>query len=245
MATKTGVTPIAQEAQSLVDRVGHAIRQAILSGRLRPGETVAISDLAADFGVSQSPVREALQRLSSQGIVLLRPSRTAVVAPLDTEDLREIYRLRRLNEVDAAFRACPHLTLDDEAILERDLHVLAQASRDSDDFWESHDSFHRTLVRPVATPRLERLIADLWQAAERYIRVVYMETDALTRHSAYERHLPLLEAARSRSGSTMRSALLEHIDVNEREISERIEEIVAARGLRPQAGAPAASPPSR
>src|ERR1019366_2989600 len=136
-------------------------RRAILEGRLRPGETLSISDLAADLGVSHSPVREALQRLSGQGLILLRPARTAVVAPLDLGELEEIYRLRALIEGDALGRAAER---------------LPGAATDTDPFWDAHNAFHRGLMPPVLTPRLERLITELWQAAERYIRIVYLET---------------------------------------------------------------------
>jgi DNA-binding GntR family transcriptional regulator len=78
----------------------------------------------------------------------------------------------------------------------------------------------------VSTERLDRLITELWQAAERYIRVVYGETDALREHSAYERHLPLLEAARTRNAATMRKALTAHLRSNERELSGKLETIL-------------------
>ena len=220
--SRTGVTPIFKETQSLVDRVTGVVRQSIIDGRLSPGETVSISDLATDLGVSHSPVREALQRLSGQGLIELRPARTAIVAPLAIEDLREIYRLRKINELDAAVRACPLLTDTDLRDLERNLGILNTASLDSEEFWAAHDGFHMTLLRPVATARLERLVLELWEAGERYIRVVYGETDALARHSAEERHRPLLEAARSRDGDVMRAALAEHLDSNERELADSL-----------------------
>src|SRR5579875_3617310 len=125
LTTRTGITPISTESQSLVDRVSHAVRRAILEGRLRPGETLSISDLATDLGVSHSPVREALQRLSGQGLVVLRPARTAIVAPLELEDLQELYRLRRLIEVEAAARAAPDLTDEHLARLERELTAMS------------------------------------------------------------------------------------------------------------------------
>jgi DNA-binding GntR family transcriptional regulator len=123
VSTKTGIAPISPATQSLVDRVSHAVRRAILEGQLRPGEALSISDLAGDLGVSHSPVREALQRLSGQGLIVLRPARTAIVAPLELEDLREIYRLRELLEVDAAARSAPRMTATELAILERELET--------------------------------------------------------------------------------------------------------------------------
>jgi DNA-binding GntR family transcriptional regulator len=218
LSTRTGIAPISPATQSLVDRVSHAVRRGILEGQLRPGETLSISDLALDLGVSHSPVREALQRLSEQGLVVLRPARTAIVAPLELADLQEIYRLRCLIEVDAAARSAPRLTEADLAILERELAVMSGAAPDSDVFWDSHIAFHAGLMAPVMTPRLHRLVTELWGAGERYLRIVYIETDALHTRPPRERHQPLLDAARSGSTRTMRKALTDHLQSNEREI---------------------------
>ena len=229
MATKTGINPISPATQSLVDRVSHAVRRAILEGRLRPGEALSISDLATDLGVSHSPVREALQRLSGQGLVVLRPARTAIVAPLELEDLQEIYRLRKLTEVDAATRAAPNLTDDNLAVLERELVVMSDVAIDSDEFWDSHNTFHSALMTPVMTVRLQRIVTDLWHAGERYLRIVYIETDVLFTRSPYDRHRPLLDAARSRQGTTLGRALTEHLDSNEREIVKSLLETIGSQ----------------
>lgn len=230
LSTKTGIGPIAPATQSLVDRVSHAVRRAILEGRLRPGETLSISDLAADLGVSHSPVREALQRLSGQGLVVLRPARTAIVAPLEMEDLREIYRLRRLIEVDAAGRAAPDFSDADLAALEHHLEEMSGTEHDSDDFWAAHNAFHLALMTPALTPRLERMVVELWHAGERYIRIVYVETDMLFTRSPRDRHLPLLDAARSRKAATMRKALTDHLQSNEREVAKSLETILTSSG---------------
>lgn len=229
MTTKTGIAPISPETQSLVDRVSHAVRRAILEGRLLPGEALSISDLATDLGVSHSPVREALQRLSGQGLVVLRPARTAIVAPLELEDLEEIYRLRRLIEVDAAARAAPDLTEEHLSRLKSELMTMSNEAIDSDAFWNSHNEFHRALLVPVLSPRTERLITELWQAVERYLRIVYIETDVLFTRSPYDRHRPLLDAARARDSSAMAAALTEHLESNEREVVKSLQQTIAER----------------
>jgi DNA-binding GntR family transcriptional regulator len=238
LATKTGITPISPATQSLVDRVSHAVRRAILEGSLRPGETLSISDLAADLGVSHSPVREALQRLSGQGLVLLRPARTAIVMPLELEDLQELYRLRKLIEVDAAARAAPDLTDEDLALLEQHLADMSDAAVDTDAFWESHNAFHSVLLAPVLSQRTERMITELWQAVERYLRIVYIETDVLFARSPRDRHRPLVDAARSRSSETMADALTKHLESNELEVVKALQETGAAP---PSDGAPSAA----
>jgi DNA-binding GntR family transcriptional regulator len=229
LATKTGITPIFPAAQSLVDRVSHAVRRAILEGRLRPGEALSISDLANDLGVSHSPVREALQRLSGQGLVVLRPARTATVAPLELADLKEIYRLRTSIEVDAAARAAPGLTDEDFRRLERELEAMSAAPFETDEFWDAHNAFHRALLGPAPSARLERIITELWHAGERYLRIVYIETDVLFTHSPHDRHRPLLDAARTCSSAKVRKALADHLQSNEREI---VKSLIASMGSR-------------
>ncbi len=227
MATKTGIDPISPATQSLVDRVSHAVRRAILEGRLRPGEALSISDLAADLDVSHSPVREALQRLSGQGLVVLRPARTAIVAPLELADLQEIYRLRRLIEVDAVTRAAPYLADEHLARLERALAAMSDRAVDSDEFWESHTAFHTELMAPVLTPRLERMITELWHAGERFLRIVYVETDVLFTRSPHDRHRPLLDAARSREPERLARTLTEHLESNQREVVAGLQQTIA------------------
>lgn len=227
MATRTGIEPLSVESQSLVDRVSHAVRTAILEGRLRPDEALSISDLAADLNVSHSPVREALQRLSGQGLVVLRQGRSAIVAPLELEDLREIYRLRELLEVDAAGRAAPLLTDEDLAVMTSEFELLSAAVVDTDDFWRHHNAFHRALMSPALTPRQDRLITELAHAAERYLRVVYGETAVFFSRSPADRHLPLLEAAQTRRAATIRKALTDHLRSNAREITSSLDAILS------------------
>lgn len=224
--SKTGLRPFIQEKESLVDRVTDAVRDLIVAGKLRPAEPLSISDLAGDLGISHSPVREALQRLASQGLVELRPARSAIVAPLCVDDLGEIYRVRKLLEVDTAARACPRLLPEDIAVLEAELQSLNQGIANDEEFWARHDAFHIALMRPVLSPHIERLIQQEWHSAERYIRLAYADADVFADRSPAERHRPLVEAARTGKESAMRKALLEHLKGNEREITERLREIL-------------------
>lgn len=228
------VPRISPEITSLVDRASHAVRQAILDGRLRPGQTLSISRLAAELGASPSPVREALQRLAGQGLVQLRAGRTAVVAPLALEDLREIYRTRVLLEVDAVRRAAPHLTPAQLELANQSFDALAVGSVGTDGFWKSHRRFHSVLMEPVLTPRLHRFVTDLWQASERYVRLVYIETDALFTRSAADRHRPLLAAAQACDPDALAEAVVEHLRHNESELVQRFSETLAVADGDPQ-----------
>ena len=107
-AAATPVRPIAH--QSLVDRVTDELHRAILNGDIAPGSAVSIVELCEQFDVSHIPVREALRRLESEGVVSLRPGRSALVASLSVEDLTNIYGLRKLIEGDLVVRAMADMT---------------------------------------------------------------------------------------------------------------------------------------
>lgn len=217
--SRIAVTPIQVEAETLVDRVTGEIRQSILAGRLAPGAAASISELATDLGVSHSPVREALQRLSNQGLVQLRPTRTAVVTPLTIEELHAVYSLCRLIEVDATGRSCPDLTDADIEDLEREFNTFNEVALDSEEFWRAHDAFHLVLMRPVMTGPLRRVVNQIWETRERYVRFDLAEGASPLLLSTEERHWPVLDAARTRDAETMRAAMTRHLDNNEAEIA--------------------------
>ena len=104
MALEGQVRSVAAANSSAVDLVTSEIRRAVLTGALPAGEQFSIRDLAAQLGVSHIPIREALRRLESQGLIVLRQARSASVAPLSTGDLAAIYRLRYVDRAAAGRR---------------------------------------------------------------------------------------------------------------------------------------------
>ena len=96
------VRPI--ETLTAAEQVTKEIRRAILSGALRPEQEFSLRAIAAQLNVSFIPVREALRALEFEGLVISRPGRSAMVAPLSAEDLHSIYRLRRQIEPEIAAR---------------------------------------------------------------------------------------------------------------------------------------------
>ena len=99
-----GVRPI--ESRSVADQVMLELRRSILCGALEPGREFSLRELAEMLQVSIIPVREALRSLENQGLVQMRPGRSAAVAPLDLGELQSIYRLRRRLEPEIGQRSC-------------------------------------------------------------------------------------------------------------------------------------------
>ena len=216
---------VAGANSSAVDLVTSEIRRAVLTGALPAGEQFSIRDLAVQLGVSHIPIREALRRLESQGLILLRQARSASVAPLSTGDLGAIYRLRYLIELPLAGASAGRRGPEEI----RRLDELLEASRDLDPevAWQGHYDFHEALVHPAATPWDERLLHTLWMAAERYTHLVFDPTQISTdeRDRRYEKHRLLRDAALADDAEGMAEALREHLCANEDRIHEHIRAI--------------------
>lgn len=211
----SGIQPVRQ--LSIVDRVAAEIRRSILIGALPPGQPFSIADLCAQLQVSHIPVREALQRLEREGLLRLRPGRSAVVAPVDADDLKEIYRLRRLLEVDLAGRACPRFSDRDLAQLKAHLEAFFTEPPDADRMLSEHHEFHLALLRPAASDWDLRILQILWNASERYVRLFYANTvfDVEQAAQRTRAHASLLAAAQSRSPEQLQQAVRKHLDDNE------------------------------
>jgi DNA-binding GntR family transcriptional regulator len=135
-----------------------AIKHAILTGELRPGQSLVETDLAAALGVSKTPVREALKTLAGAGLVTMSPYRGAVVRRVDDEHARHIYDLRLLLEPEALGRAIAvgHDWRAARLALQRAAAAGDQAERSL-----ANRDFHRELYAGCGNPLLTGVLDDL------------------------------------------------------------------------------------
>ena len=211
-------------ADSAVDRVTAEVRRAVLTGALAPGESFSISDLSAQLGVSHIPVREALRQLHSQGLIVMRPGRSAMVSPLNRSELQSIYRLRQLIEPELAARSVQAFTEQALTVMDELLAVYGEEDGDADQFWASHHELHVELIRPAASEWDMRVLEQLWHASDRYTRVVFdaQVMSPTEREERVKRHRGLLAAARSGSPDELRRAVQAHLSENEAACLARI-----------------------
>lgn len=211
---------------STVDQLVVDIRKMILSGSLVPSQRFSLRTLASELGVSFIPVREALRSLESQGLIVSVPGRSSVVAPLDPEDLRSIYRIRLRLEPEIAFRSCELLTPDDFDRLEELIAEFSVETKGIDDIYDAHHDFHLELLRPAMTDWDLRVLEGLWHAAERYVRIAFAGRDFTPgEHQRREcSHRALLEPFRARDPDRAAYALREHLLANEALATQSIAE---------------------
>ena len=130
-----------EDGRLLSERIAAEIRSAVLSGEMRPGMRIRQELLAAHFGASRIPVREALKQLENEGLVVLAPNRGAWIADVNSEESIEVYKIREVVEPLAILESVPYLTdadIDSLDAMVRDLETVTSL----EDYIQLDRQFH-------------------------------------------------------------------------------------------------------
>jgi DNA-binding GntR family transcriptional regulator len=148
-------------SRALYEEVAELLRERIFSQELEPGSWIDELKLAEEYGISRTPLREALKVLATEGLVTMKLRRGAYVTEVSQRDLSEVYHLLALLESDAA-RAVAQ-GADDRQLRElQDLHErLAGAVSDREEFFRINESFHRRLLTLADNRWREQMVNDL------------------------------------------------------------------------------------
>ncbi len=200
---------------TLAAQLEEAIRLDIISGALEPGLRLRASDLTKRYGVSATPLREALQRLAAQNLVELGPRLGATVAPISKPELEDIYWLREQLEGVALQRSVQRSDPEWERRVTEAFRAFEQTqgtgpatSRADALAWSAvHRAFHDSLYDNCNSPWLLRFISVLGDHSERY-RMVSMRRGV--RHSLQE-HRDIFDAAMARDEGAATAALMRHL----------------------------------
>jgi len=187
---------------------GH-LKALLLSGRFAPGERLSEPLLAKELGVSRTPVREALMRLSEEGLVELVPGKGARVRAFTPEEVEEVYGVRALLEGEAARQAALRATSWELSQLEAALRAIDEAPREDYPEQMRRDlEFHRALVRLSGNRTLLRLYEDLLATlALARSAVPMLSQDEATRRE----HRAILRALKERDPEGAKRAVEAHV----------------------------------
>jgi DNA-binding GntR family transcriptional regulator len=185
-----------------------AIKHAILTGELKPGQSLVETDLAAVLGVSKTPVREALKTLAGAGLVTMSPYRGAVVRMVDDEHARHIYDLRLLLEPEALGRAIAvgHDWQAARLALRRAATAADQAERSL-----ANRDFHRELYAGCLNPLLTGVLDDLRDQTALVSAAAWRHDPASWEREAQE-HVAVLSAAEAGDARLATGLLRAHIE---------------------------------
>jgi DNA-binding GntR family transcriptional regulator len=211
----------AANARTLASQAHDLLRRDILSGTLTPGQRLRTKDLQARYGLGLSPLRESLQRLSAEGIVVNDAQRGFAVAPVSLAELRDLTVARTALESTMLPMAMQLGSADWEGDIVAAFHRLSRTPLPNDpaamadaSLWElRHRSFHHALVAGCGSPWLLRLHGQLVDQSERYrkIRILHhLESQAQVRDVNAE-HQAVMEAVLRRDASQAVALMTQHL----------------------------------
>jgi DNA-binding GntR family transcriptional regulator len=212
------------ENLTLWERVLAHLREEILANRLQAGSELQESALAAQLGVSRAPVREALGRLATEGLVVVRPRRGAVVRELSKDDFLEAYQVREALEAMAARLATFRLDTEELTRLEQLTSTMEKhAEQDEvDAFFEANAAFHAALVDASGNRRLQELYAQLVGQMNRYRRRSLALRGSL--HQSVAEHRAILAALAERDPDRAARLVADHIRVPQQRLEALTDE---------------------
>lgn len=221
----SAATPASADALTQTDRAYQALRSAIVRCELDPGARLRVEELSQMLGVSSSPLREALSRLAGQGLVTSVENRGFRVAPLTLEGLTDLTRVRLIVEREALREAMDNGDDAWEARLVAAAHSLGLVEQRMgpgplalDEDWSArHREFHLATYAGARSPLLQAMVADLFDAAERYRRYSARHRNA-PRHKHAE-HQDLLAAVLARRRKEALALLAQHISSTEQNVA--------------------------
>lgn len=186
------------------------IRRAILHGGVPPGSLLPVGEVAAVFGVSPIPIREALKTLQGEGLVQHAPRGGYAVAQLTAQELRELYIVRESLELAALAAAVPATGAADRDAA-RSLHeAMSSALEDRDPlaYHRLSREFHVALVRPSRMIRLLHMLDSAWNVTEPIQPMVHVAAE--DRHRLHADHARMLDAFVAGDEDALLSAAKEH-----------------------------------
>lgn len=192
------------------------IRAAVLEGRFPPGMRLKEEELTGLCGMSRTPVREALRRLSIEGLVVATPHQGAQVASLGEGELAEIYALRAMLEAHAAGRAASRITaeaLERLRALATEMETVIEEARSGEDlgarFTPANSEFHQIIIDAAASPRLA-VMGNLVIETPLIFRTLARYSKPELRRSMHH-HRELIAAFETRDEDWARSVMRSHI----------------------------------
>lgn len=207
----------------LREMVFESLREAIIQGRLRPGERLMEIQLAEEMGVSRTPVREAIRKLELEGFVVMVPRKGAYVAGISVKDIVDIFEVRAALEGLAAGLAAERITEEEMDQLERSIHKInVSAEEDLQAVVEGDTAFHALIYKSSRNQRLEQIIINLHEQINRF-RVTSLSQPGRLK-IALDEHTKIVESISDRNVEESQKLATEHIENAEQSLLNALRE---------------------
>lgn len=203
--------PETRGARVLTDWVTETLRLAILQGHFAPGEKIDQELIAQELDVSRTPMREALKVLDSEGFVEIRPHRGAYITEVEEKDVRNIYEVRSLIEVELVRRVTPNIPASVLDEVDRHLANVSKYPEDRERHVEADIGFHDELAEHVKNELFEEILASLTNRIMRVRRFAQLQSQYHMAES-HQEHRGILEAMKHRDADKAAALMKEHLE---------------------------------
>lgn len=215
------------------DEIVRVLRRAIVRGELRPGSLLVQAELAARFGVSRIPLREALRALDAEGLVVMKSGRGATVTSLTSQDAFDLYRLRLAIEPPLAGRIVEYAGPRDllrlhEFVEALDLCGEFDQQRFSDLNLEFHITMYRIADRPAYTRFVERALASIEPYSRMYLHLLRGT------ERAQSEHIAMVQAIENREADTLARLIASHLDGARKALVDHLAAVESGENLPPE-----------
>lgn len=200
-------------------RIADGIRTGIISGRFPPGTRIRQEDLAAQYGASRVPVREAIRQLEYEGLVTVVANSGAWVSRLTLSECEEIYLMRERLEPLLLRYSAPHLTHDRLEALAVLAQRISVVGADTDAFLALDAEFHLASYDGARTSQLGDLVVRLWNSTAPYRRAYVASWEPESRRIAHEEHHLMVAALRDEDIEEAERILAGHIRRTRRQLA--------------------------
>ena len=206
----------------LRDVVFNTLRQAILTGELKPGERLMEIHLANRLGVSRTPIREAIRKLELEGLVTMIPRRGAEVAQITEKSMKDVLEVRRTLDALSAELACERISPEEEEALKKACQNFEEAvkTKDTKAIAKADVAIHDIIAAATGNQRLIQLINNLAEQMYRY-RFEYIK-EASQHERIIQEHRIIYESIVNKDKEAAAETAKLHIDNQEKAVIARI-----------------------
>lgn len=202
----------------LRDIVFKTLREAIITGDLKPGERLMEIKLANELGVSRTPVREAIRKLELEGLVIMTARKGAEVAPINEKDLKEVLEIRKSLESLACELACKNASPEDikKMCILNEAIEKAVSEENIEEITKQDVDFHEVIYTTTKNDRLIHMLHQLKEHVFRY-RFEYIK-DMKNKETIVEEHKKIIAAIEQTNTKAACKEIERHIEVQEKYI---------------------------
>jgi DNA-binding GntR family transcriptional regulator len=214
------------EYQQLNDRIYASLKAGLISGMFQPGQVLVIRTVAAGYGISPTPVREALQRLVAERLLAMQANRSIIVPPLSIDKFSELYRIRCALEGLAGELATEHFRPMDLVRIRKTVEAMDESIARSDGiaYRKMNEKFHFLIYEKASSPRLFEMIQNLWCQVGPFLYGLF--EDEVYRPHANDHHQKILRALEKKKGEQVQEAIVADITAAARSLLPQLKSLV-------------------